>query len=311
MTIPAARYERRKMPESRDQRVYCSEQNPSEPMAGTADHVGVWVLLEYKPTWKAKALTDNSLGAPARAWLASNLERLQAAGRRPRAQLIRQPDVDSDEVRLLVGTPGRLLAFRGRGYGFLEHLHLPDVLARPEAFDKETLTEPRYFVCTNGQRDACCARHGLPSYAALRERVGHRAWQVTHLGGHRFAPNVLVLPQGGLYGRVHAARVGEFVDRVESGTLFFPLLRGRSWYAGPVQAAEALLGRSGLRLLHVEDSDRGARVTFAMAAGSREGEAGQTIETTVTQQKEGLEVQASCGDDALKRVYPYRLDRSG
>ena len=66
---------------------------------------------------------------------------------------------------------------------------------------------PQYFVCTNGQRDLCCARFGLPTYAALRERVGERVWQTTHVGGHRFAPNVLTLPQAALYGRVQPADV--------------------------------------------------------------------------------------------------------
>ena len=44
-------------------------------------------------------------------------------------------------------------------------------------------------MLTNGQRD------GLPAHARLRELVGAPAWQTTHIGGHRFAPNVLVLPQ--------------------------------------------------------------------------------------------------------------------
>lgn len=287
-----------KVPETERRRVYCSERNGTEPMAGTADHVGVWVLLEYKPQWKAKALAENSLDAATRRWLDDSLSALQAAGHRPRPQFVRQPDVDSDRVRLFVGLPGRVLTFSGAGYGFLQQLDLAEVVAQPSAY--AAVVEPLYFVCTNGQRDQCCARYGLPSYAALRELVGERAWQVTHLGGHRFAPNVLALPQGALYGRVHPALMSAFVAQVESGALCFPQLRGRSWYPKAVQAAEALLERSDLRLLHVGGDERSARVTFASPDG--------TLEVDVRQQTSPIEVLASCGDDVLKPVFPYRLE---
>jgi len=285
-------------PEAGEGRVYCSERNGTETMVGTADHVGVWVLLEYKPQWKAKALAENSLDPVTRRWLDDSLSALQAAGHRPRPQFVRQPDVDSDEVRLFVGMPGRVLTFSGAGYGFLQHLDLAEIVAQPSAY--AAASDPLYFVCTNGQRDQCCARYGLPSYAALRESVGGRAWQVTHLGGHRFAPNVLTFPQGALYGRVHPALMPEFVAQVESGALCFPQLRGRSWYPKPVQAAEALLERSDLRLLHVSGDERAARVTFASPDG--------TLEVGVRQQTSPIEVLASCGDDVLKPVFPYRLE---
>ncbi len=284
--------------ESKPQRLYCSERDGTEPMAGTADHVGVWVLLEYKPQWKSKALAENGLDVATRRWLDDSVSTLQIAGHKPRPQFVRQPDVDSDRVRLFVGVPGRLMIFSGAGYGFLQQLDLAEIVAQPAAY--AAVGEPLYFVCTNGQRDRCCARYGLPSYAALRELVGERAWQVTHLGGHRFAPNVLALPQGGLYGRVHPAVMPEFVAQVESGALCLPQLRGRSWYPKPVQAAEALLGRSDLRLLHVGGDERSARVTFANSDG--------TLEVGVRQQTSPIEVLASCGDEVLKPVFPYRLE---
>ena len=39
------------------QREYCAEvaQAEDEPMAGTADVVDVWIMLEYLPAWTAKA----------------------------------------------------------------------------------------------------------------------------------------------------------------------------------------------------------------------------------------------------------------
>jgi hypothetical protein len=279
-------------------RVYCSEHHPEEPMAGTADRVDVWVMLEYRPAWRAKALAGAALDPAIRRWLDAGLAALAAAGLKARPQLVRQPEIDSDRVRLLVGVGERLVEFSGQGYGFLQSVDLPAVARNPGAYPQST--EPRYFVCTNGQRDVCCARFGLPTYAALRERVGDRAWQITHLGGHRFAANVLVLPQGVLYGRVAADSVPAFVAGVEAGELVFPLLRGRSCHPPLVQAAEVLIGRQRLTLESVDGDDDRATVRFAAADGP--------VEIAVARDSTPLRVLKSCGDAAASEVRPYRAE---
>jgi hypothetical protein len=161
----------------------------------------------------------------------------------------------------------------------------------------ERLTEPQYLVCTNGQRDLCCARFGLPVYSALKERVGARAWQVTHLGGHRFAPNLLTLPDACLYGRVGADDLDTFLAHTEQRECAFPHLRGRTCYTPVVQAAEALLGRDGLRLLHVEEMGDVTRVRFV--AGT------ETIAIDVRKAERAEQVLKSCGDESQAEVYPY------
>lgn len=266
-----------------------------EPMIGTADQVDVWVMLEYRPTWKPRALEQNDLAAETRAWLESNLMALSQAGWKPRPQFIRQPEIDGDTVRLLVAVAGRLLIFRGRGYDFLRDVDLAAVVADPGGYTD--VEQAHYFVCTNGQRDLCCARFGLPAYAALRARVHDRAWQITHLGGHRFAPNILALPQSAMYGRIDAADVDQLVTAVEAGELSFPHLRGRSFYPPAVQAAEALSGRSDLRFVGIEGDEARARVTFA-------GPDGQ-LSLSVRRADEPMSVLKSCGDAKPKPVYPY------
>lgn len=278
-------------------RAYCSQLNPDEPLAGTADWVGAWLMLEYRPVWKAKANQDNSLAPDTRAWLDATVAALAAAGIRARPQFVRQPEREAADVRVLFGLPDRLFEVSGASY---DHLHDVDLvaLARGDTTGARQVHEPRYFVCTNGQRDLCCARFGLPVYAALRERVGDRAWQITHLGGHRFAPNVLTLPHGALYGRVQPADVATLVDHVERGELAMPYLRGTSFLPQHVQAAECFAGRSGLRLLHVDGGDARARVRFVDGAG--------TLDIEVTRTTEPLSILASCGDVAPGSVFPYR-----
>lgn len=284
------------MSEASAQRVYCCEQNTQEPLFGTADTVDVWVLLEYKPVWKPKALADNSLDGATRSWLQRSLDELEAAGIKARPQFIRRPEIDSDTVQLFVATGGELLNLSGRGYGFLESVRLTELLEAAPA--EHRVAEPRYFVCTNGQRDVCCARYGLPVYAGLRERVGGRAWQITHLGGHRFAPNVLTLPQGALYGRLSEAMLDDFVATVEAGALDFEHLRGRSCLPPAAQAAEALAGRSDLTLVETRAGADGLiTVRFEGPDGA--------LEVPVRPGRP-VEVLKSCDDPAPKPVTPFQ-----
>lgn len=99
--------------------------------------------------------------------------------------------------------------------------------------------EPVYLVCTHGKHDPCCALRGRPVAAALHAVRPDRVWECSHLGGDRFAANVLVLPVGLLYGRVLPLAAAEFVEAAEAGEVIGALLRGRVGLASPAQAALA------------------------------------------------------------------------
>lgn len=98
---------------------------------------------------------------------------------------------------------------------------------------------PLYLVCTHGKHDPCCAQRGRPVAAALAVARPGRVWQASHLGGCRFAPTVLVLPLGTMYGRVSPSAAPELVVTTEAGEVFGPLLRGR---IGIPPAAQAAIG---------------------------------------------------------------------
>ena len=279
------------------ERIYCSEANPAEPMLGTADVVDVWLLLEYRPVWRARAVADNDLAQSVRDWLSEGVAALQAAGLKVRPQMIRQPEIDRSDTRLLVHRNGVLREFGAgeAGYGDLIRTPIEELVGG--AVPGAAMDAPQYFVCTNGQRDLCCARFGLPAYRKLRETVGERAWQTTHVGGHRFAPNVLVLPQGVLYGRVNPEAVEAFVTQVEAGDVPVAHLRGRSRYPKAVQAAEGFAGRAGLELRSVEENEGRCAVTFADSL--------ETLTVDVRVSSEPQCITASCGDAETKAVYPF------
>ena len=75
------------------------------------------------------------------------------------------------------------------------------------------------LVCTHGTHDVCCGTFGYPIYEALRQRYvpefgGRlRVWQVSHIGGHRLAPNVIDLPEGRYWCRMGADDLRSLVYR--------------------------------------------------------------------------------------------------
>ncbi|KAI0087243.1 Sucrase/ferredoxin-like-domain-containing protein [Irpex rosettiformis] len=77
------------------------------------------------------------------------------------------------------------------------------------------------YVCTHGQRDCRCGETGVAVYDALREEVQRRSLQdlvqvggVGHVGGHKYAANVLVYPYGDWLGYVTPADVPGVLDKV-------------------------------------------------------------------------------------------------
>jgi (2Fe-2S) ferredoxin len=107
------------------------------------------------------------------------------------------------------------------------------------------LDGPLFLVCTHGKRDRCCARYGRPLYDAVRERAGlDRVWQSSHVGGDRFAGNVVVLPHGLYYGRVDPGDVDALLAAHAAGSVVLDRYRGRSSYPFRVQAAEQAIRES-------------------------------------------------------------------
>jgi len=276
-------------------RSYCSETSLArgEPLPGTAEQVDVWILLEYVPVWTARITTDNSLVEGTREWLAGLTAGLTQQGLKPRLQFIRQPEVERAGITLYVAHAGALRRVEVATYAELTRYTLDTLLNVPDC--GETL----YFVCTNGQRDVCCARFGLPVYAALRQRVDERVWQTTHVGGHRFAANVLALPSGAMYGRVQPDDVDALLARTEYGQLAVRWLRGRSSLHPAAQAAEAVLAARGI------DTDVPVSLQAHGEGGYRVAFGAHTVQV---RPGPAYEVIASCGESEFKRITPWRVD---
>lgn len=202
-----------------------------EPMIGTVDQRVRWLLVEDRSPWGEKAVRD-VLGVELEAAAKARGMRLLLVRRR-------EGDPSADAVRraILVDTEAARMAVRSV-------TDLTELAALLDASIEDfgaPLTDPILLVCTNGKRDACCALRGRALTSALAADHAERTWECTHLGGHRFAGNLVCLPHGLVYGRVGPADGPRLADAYLSGRLDPAFLRGRSAWPVPAQVAEALL----------------------------------------------------------------------
>ena len=109
-----------------------------------------------------------------------------------------------------------------------------------------------YLVCTHGRHDRCCSVRGNPVARALCQRYGDTAWECSHIGGDRFAANVVCLPRGAYFGRVPAATAEELTESYAQGVLDLESFRGWSFHPFAVQAAEIAVRRE-LNLTRIDD----------------------------------------------------------
>lgn len=238
----------------------CNESALAEALAGTAPLARWWWLIEVPGPWGRKAVEDCRV--PVVRSLTSSDERRVLLVRRPG----RHPAADP-QAPLRVWFAGSLPGDPPVRTAIVDdHAELMTWPASgpPDARSHVDPHAPALAVCTNSARDACCGLDGR----ALLEHIGdERAWECSHLGGHRFAPTALLVGTGLVYGRLDAPAASTLLaDGPTPDTSAY--LRGRSALAPPAQAAEAWLRSRGIDpdpgTVDVSDvGDRLTRVTFA------------------------------------------------
>ncbi|WP_170224162.1 sucrase ferredoxin [Actinokineospora cianjurensis] len=204
-----------------------------DPLGASAPPVRHWVLVEQPGPWGPHPWRDSSLPDEVVSAIAAQAEAVHA-----RVLLIRRPGRAREGLRrwaFVESTPGRERTWWS---SYSDPLELADLgLTEPRG---ELSLAPIYLVCAHGRHDACCAIRGRPLAAALASVRPEETWECTHVGGDRFAGNMVVLPHGLYYGQVPPGSAERIVHQHEAGFLDLAHFRGRTTYAAPVQAAQDL-----------------------------------------------------------------------
>ena len=276
----------------------------SDPLWGTAFPSDTLLLVEQPGPWGRAGLLQSDFEPGVARRLIDALDR-----RGTRLLAIRRPgrdhhrthrrwayvDCRSDRESLVWGTyrhDAELLELLDDGFPW----HLAGGRTDPE---------PLYLVCAHGTHDVCCAVRGRPVAAALEALRPGRVWECSHVGGDRFAANVLVAPSGLLYGSISEDLGEELVRTVDEGRALPAHLRGRVGW--PPEAQAALAG-----LLTAEPGLSFRVVRFSAAEVGEDGPTDVELDVDGTRRIVRVQVarsdpqQLTCQAGRLASVRTYR-----
>jgi hypothetical protein len=261
----------------------CSDaaRDRGDPLLATAPPARRLLLIEVPGPWGRAGLTGSRLAAEVTVPLAAAAD---AAG--VRVQLIRRPGRHAGPRR-----PGAMATAGTHAWGIAD----PDVGAvrwgrwRDEhdllridlridlgidlgvdlgaacdpATNASTGPQRLALVCTHARHDVCCAVRGRPVAAAVSAGSDRDVWETSHLGGDRFAANLLLLPEGEVFGGLDPDSAPVTIELLDAGRLDLEHYRGRVGRSPLEQAAVQLVARA------VDDDRLGAvRVRGATALGA-------------------------------------------
>ena len=172
---------------------------------------------------------------------------------------------------------------------------------------------PVFVVGTHGRRDPCCAERGRPLAQALAAAAPTASWESTHVGGDRFAGNVVAFPEGITFGRLAPDEAAGLVTAFAEGRIApIDRFRGRTRDPWDVQAAEGTLrirlGLDGIDDLELRDravDGDASIVTFATPVG------GHRVRLT---RVAGPPMRLTCHstrEEIPMRWIPIEVDRAG
>ena len=268
-----------------------------EPLIGTAPVATRFLMIEHAGPWPAEPL---EVFAPATAAALAQAVAAVAG----QVFLVRRPHRGPAAARRTTTVPQRWFAVdtAGRremvGSWTTEDDLAAAARALSDGLDRATdPARPALLVCCHARRDQCCAIAGRPLAADLAASWPDDTWECTHLGGHRFAPTFLMLPDGVCYGRVPHGTGPTVVTEHRAGRPAVDLLRGECAYAGWEQAALAHLRLTAPDAVTSRSAGPDAW-TVVVAVGART----LTVDVHAVRQPP---LPLSCGDARAKPAVSY------
>jgi hypothetical protein len=200
----------------------CSVLNSQSPLAGTAPTSDSWLILFHQGAWGERPVET----------LVSQDLKIWAHAQDAKILLARSPqnvDPHPTSTYWYSNSVGELRQ------GTLNAEGLPDLRFT-------NISSPLLLICTNGKRDQCCATFGRNLITQCKESLAPESFshilECTHLGGHRFAPTAIWLPQNLVLGRLDLIAVSTLLDKGEVSPQF---LRGSTRLSPAEQVVQVFL----------------------------------------------------------------------
>jgi hypothetical protein len=222
-----------------------------EPLTATASQVRNWLLIKHDGPWGRDAFAHARLLGDLGSAL---LQRTHTHDVRPilirRSIRAADDDVTCFAVHSGPGTPW-IERLQLEGIGAALDLDM-EALGRGRSIGGVQVPGPLFLVCTHGRHDPCCAERGRPLALTTVAAFPDATWECSHIGGDRFAGNLVAFPHGLYFGRVGPEDGPRIARAYLAGRIDLDHYRGRSCYPVAVQAAERSV-RVGHSLDGVDD----------------------------------------------------------
>lgn len=198
----------------------CQDPGPLDELRGTVKRYGRHVLAcAGWTTWQERIEDqDDLLGRMAR----DVKQRTDAVDPPPKLTALRT-EPRADGIDLIV-FPDQL-TYRGVDAEAWETILRNHLLGGTpvEALDPAPVDGHHVLVCNHGARDLRCGACGPLVADALQTAIEERSLdeihvhRSSHVGGHRFAGNVIVYPAGDWYGYVRPEDTDQLLDAISNG----------------------------------------------------------------------------------------------
>ncbi len=287
-----------------------------EPLAGSAPRARAWLVLEQSGPYGFSALTESHLPDAVRAALGTlpkDSGTTVVLARRVGRHADEHADTSGRRFWFAHVAPGGVRMRTGLlDDAELLRPDLADVLAAASHGELPPWgvksDEPLLLVCTNSKRDLCCALEGRPVAESLAAEPAYssRVLEVSHLGGHRFAPTALLLPSGHAFGRLDPESARAVLDAAAVGDLApIDRHRGRTSLPQPAQSAETAV-RAAEGITALDDLDALRRVgDRVLPAGLRwSGEDGSSTAEVEVRHHDGRAWHVSVVRETLPEPKP-------
>jgi hypothetical protein len=290
-------------------RPLCAEEavERGDPLPGTASRISGWLLVEYGGHWPYEPLDSTVFAGGLRERLAAQLAEVAGS----RLFLVKRPgEGRRDQVSVLYGTtPGRFRRFELATHGGLGELDLVAMLRDGEG-PGDPVGHPLLLVCAHGVRDRCCAKYGQELCRNLSGLAPDGwVWQTSHVGGDRFAGNLVILPEGLYFGRCDGEAAQRVLTAYERGEIDLDHYRGRSVVHFHQQAVDYFVRRElGLTAIDAIAAIRrvdGSSEDFAVDV-TTDGST-RTVHATVARDEATAPTAITCTGPLGQRVPSYRL----
>jgi hypothetical protein len=240
--VPAALQKEVSMIGQRDERCAVWARREQVDPIGTALSYEAYLLLEWPRPWPSD-LRDEPRLAPA----------IDALGPRGRVNALVPGDDRPDRRVIVYRRPATLgdwfVAFQ-RQVRVVEADHVVDaaveLICSPEADSGSGPGVTRDVIfCAHGSRDTCCGSRGTVLLNDLNnlavDRATTRLWTSSHIGGHHFAPNAMLFPEGTVWGLLDADAARRIIHRQGDVDAVLAHYRGCAGLRSPeLQAVERL-----------------------------------------------------------------------